>query len=47
MTPEESRKLEIGDRVYWRDKAKDQGAIVGRDQGGRACTRIPQADFER
>jgi hypothetical protein len=34
MTPEESRKLNIGDRVYWQDEAKDQGEIVGKDWSG-------------
>jgi hypothetical protein len=34
MAPEESRKLNIGDRVYWQDDAMDQGEIVGRDWSG-------------
>jgi hypothetical protein len=34
MTPEQSRKLNIGDRVCWQDEAKDHGEIVERDWSG-------------
>jgi hypothetical protein len=34
MTPQESKHLKIGDRVRWKDDAKDQGEIVGRDWSG-------------
>jgi hypothetical protein len=34
MTPQESRNLNIGDRVYWQNEATDQGEIVGRDWSG-------------
>ena len=34
MTPQESRDLKVGDRVRWKDDAKDQGQIVGRDWSG-------------
>jgi hypothetical protein len=34
MTPLESRKLSIGDRVYWQDDAKDRGKVVERDWSG-------------
>ena len=34
MTPQESRTLKIGDRVYWRNAIKDTGEIVARDWSG-------------
>jgi hypothetical protein len=37
MTGDESRKLEIGDRVYWRD-LRDQGTVSAIDWTGVTIT---------
>jgi hypothetical protein len=34
MSPDEARKLQIGDRVYWDKDLQDQGAIVERNWSG-------------
>jgi hypothetical protein len=34
MTGEESRKLELGDRVCWQGDAKNQGAIKAKSWSG-------------
>ena len=34
MTPDESRALNVGDRVYWLDDKRDQGTVIERDWSG-------------
>ena len=34
MTPEQSRALNVGDRVYWQTDLKDQGEVLERDWSG-------------
>ena len=34
MTPEQSRNLEVGQRVAWRGDAQDRGMVVARDWTG-------------
>ena len=34
MTPQESKSLEISDRVCWQNDVKDQGEVVARDWSG-------------
>ena len=34
MTPEQSKKLKIGQRVAWQDSATDQGVVTACDWSG-------------
>ena len=34
MTPAQSRKLKIGQRVVWQDAIKDQGTVTASDWSG-------------
>ena len=34
MTPDQSKKLKVGQRIAWRDSATDQGTVIATDWSG-------------
>jgi hypothetical protein len=34
VTPEQSRSLKVGERVFWRGDGDDRGTVVARDWSG-------------